>query len=102
MSNVVASLPILASALPSRKTTRKTGASSSYAMSRPKASHPLGSDTHSKASREGIMRQDEVELEFHDNAPANLEDGHNTRGHISKDAYQVEQNTMPWASTNRI
>ena len=97
----MASLPVLGSTIPSRTKSRPTGVSSSYRMSKPKVSG-LGMDSQSKTSREGIMRQDEIELEFHDNSPASLEDGLNDSGHISKDAYKAEQNTMPWASSNRL
>lgn len=106
MSLIVASLPVLGSVIPvfglfSRKPTKPSGASSSYVMSKPKSSH-IPRDLHGKESREGIMRQDEVELEYHTHDSLALEEGSEHRGTISKDAYGVEQRTMPWAASNRI
>lgn len=48
------------------------------------------------------MRQDEVQLEFHDREKVDEEEVVANAGHISRDAYHVEQKTMPWASSRRI
>ncbi|KAL9007933.1 MAG: hypothetical protein Q9173_006892 [Seirophora scorigena] len=96
LSIIVASLPVLGTAiygraLFSRKTTKPSGGSSSFGV--PKSKPSL---TH---SREGIMRQDEVELEFRDRGVADEEEAVANAGHISQDAYHIEQKTMPWASS---
>ena len=96
LSIVVASLPILGSATyrHTRKKSKPTGASTSFGISKQKSGQ-ASSILHSKHSREGIMRQDEVELEYHTRDPAHLEEGSEDPGqNLSRDAYHVEQQTM--------
>ncbi|KAI4113136.1 MAG: hypothetical protein LQ345_005818 [Seirophora villosa] len=102
LSIVVASLPVLGTAiygrtLFSRKTSKPSGGSFSFGV--PKSKPSLA---HSEHSREGIMRQDEVELEFRDRGVADEEEAVVNAGYISQDAYHIEQKTMPWASSRRL
>ncbi|KAI4189306.1 MAG: hypothetical protein LQ348_003815 [Seirophora lacunosa] len=102
LSIIVASLPVLGTAiygraLFSRKTSEPSGGSSSFGV--PKSKRSLA---HSEHSREGIMRQDEVEVEFRDRGVADEEEAVVNAGYISQDAYHIEQKTMPWASSQRL
>ncbi len=81
----------------SRK-TKSSNPSSGFGSSKPKSR----SDAPSSHSREGIMRQDEVELGYHHHDPLDLEASSGKSEHISREAYHVERQTMPWASTQRL
>ncbi|KAL8756592.1 MAG: hypothetical protein Q9199_002821 [Rusavskia elegans] len=98
LSVIVASMPVLGTALWSRTmTSRKTktsNPSSAFGNSRPKP----GGNAPSEHSREGIIRQDEVELEYHNRGQLDLEESMGKSENISRDAYHVERQTMPWAA----
>ncbi|KAI4261924.1 MAG: hypothetical protein L6R42_002885, partial [Xanthoria sp. 1 TBL-2021] len=102
LSVIVASMPVLGTALWSRTmTSRKTktsNPSSAFGNSRPKP----GGNAPSEHSREGIIRQDEVELEYHNRGQLDLEESIGKSENISRDAYHVERQTMPWASAQRL
>ena len=98
MSIVVASLPVLGTVLLNHrafggKASKPSAASSSFGISKPKASHASSSQ-----SREGIIRQDEVELEYRNREPSDLEKS----GNNGQYAYRIEQQATPWASTQRL
>ena len=48
------------------------------------------------------MWQDEVELEYHNPGPLDLEASSGKSEHINREAYHVERQTMPWASAQRL
>lgn len=81
----------------SRK-TKPSDPSSAFGNSKPKS----GGNAPSEHSREGIIRQDEVELEYHNCGPLDLEESLGRSENISRDAYHMERQTMPWASAQRL
>ncbi|KAL8646372.1 MAG: hypothetical protein Q9226_006885 [Calogaya cf. arnoldii] len=100
LSVIVASMPVLGTVLWSRTMTSRrnkpSDPSSAFGNSKPKS----GGNVPSEHSREGIIRQDEVELEYHNRASSVLEEG--KLDSISRDAYRVERQPMPWASAQRL
>ena len=89
MSLIVASLPVLSSVLPgcglaTRKSNRPSGYSSSLSRFKAAGSHAFrpNPDLASKNSQEGIMRQDEVELQYHNRDPTGVEDVEMNRNNI--------------------
>ncbi|KAL8955342.1 MAG: hypothetical protein Q9183_006690 [Haloplaca sp. 2 TL-2023] len=89
MSLIVASLPVLSSVilgcgLATRKSNRPSGYSSSLSRFKAAGSHASGPnpDLASKNSQEGIMRQDEVELQYHNRDPTGVEDIEMNRNNI--------------------
>lgn len=90
---VVASLPVLGTLLlsqaSSRKPSKPSGVSSSFGIS----SKPKGSQVLSSQSREGIIRQDEIELEYHSRDPRYAEEG---IGGPGRDTYYIDPQAKHW------
>ncbi|KAL8880640.1 MAG: hypothetical protein Q9192_007976 [Flavoplaca navasiana] len=99
---IVASMPVLGTALWSRtmnsRKTKSSNPSSGFSNFKTKSR----GDVPSSHSREGIMRQDEVELEYNNPGALDLEASSGKSEHISREAYHVERQTMPWASAQRL
>ncbi|KAL8679456.1 MAG: hypothetical protein Q9186_004286 [Xanthomendoza sp. 1 TL-2023] len=103
LSVIVASMPVLGTAIwrrsgTSRRNKPSNDPSSGFRISKPKS----GDKPLSEHSREGIMRQDDVELQYQSRGPLDLEESMSKPEHMSQDAYHVERQTMPWASARRI
>ncbi|KAL9622530.1 MAG: hypothetical protein Q9204_008021 [Flavoplaca sp. TL-2023a] len=99
---IVASLPVLGTALWSRtmnsRKTKSSNPSSGFGSSKTKSRD----DAPSSHSQEGIMRHDEVELEYHNPGQLDLEASSGKSENISREAYHVERQTMPWAFAQRL
>ena len=90
MSIIVASLPVLGTVILGQrafggKASKPSAASSSFGIYKPKASHASSSQ-----SRDGIMRQDEVELVYQSREPSDLEEALGKAGNISHNTYRFE------------
>ncbi|KAL8684196.1 MAG: hypothetical protein Q9224_006528 [Gallowayella concinna] len=103
LSVIVASMPVLGTAIwrrsgTSRRNKPSDDVSSGFHISKSKS----GDKPLSEHSREGIMRQDDVELQYQSRGPLDLEESMSKPEHMSRDAYHVERQTMPWASARRL
>ncbi|KAL9593720.1 MAG: hypothetical protein Q9219_007417 [cf. Caloplaca sp. 3 TL-2023] len=108
LSIVVASLPVLGIAI-GHKASGSKASKPSFPSSSSK-SNPISkvkaSGVRSQDSREGIIRHDEIELEYHEREPGYMEDGmgmgrshglHGPNGHSIYD----EQHAVPWTAEQR-
>ena len=100
LSVIVASMPVLGTVLLSRTMTSRRNKPSDPSFAFGNSKSKSRGNASSEHSREGIIRQDEVEVAYHNRPPSVLEEG--KADSISLDAYRVERQTMPWASDQRL